>query len=159
MGIQYEPAADITILVRELATALFAHVQLDSVSCIRSFGSSSRRTVARCHALGKAMQLGMGRKKGFYVIEVLSKRFDKLSHEEKIKVLIHELMHIPKSFGGGFRHHDYVCEENIDKEYRRYLSLKHARQYAHTPVLTDNLTHDEIITPSTYETKKRNWWF
>ena len=99
MPIRYELAEDIMKEVSELAGILFPHVRLDSISCIRSYGSSSSRTIARCHALGKAMQLGMGRRKGFYVIEVLSRRFDKLSEEEKTKVLIHELMHIPKSFG------------------------------------------------------------
>lgn len=126
--IRYEIAPDITRTVNELAVMLFPHVKLDSVSCIRSFGSLSRGTIARCHALGKAMQLGMGRTKGFYVVEILSRRFDKLSDEEKIKVLIHELMHIPKSFGGGFRHHDYVCEKNIEREYQRYVNLK-SRKY------------------------------
>src|SRR3989344_6238866 len=110
--IRYEYASDIEKRIRELASLLFPHVRLDFVSCLRSFGSVSRGTVARCHALGKAMQLGMGLKNGFYVIEVISKRFDRMSYEDQTKVLIHELMHIPKGFGGGFRHHDYVCEKN-----------------------------------------------
>ncbi|MEK6871536.1 MAG: putative metallopeptidase [Nanoarchaeota archaeon] len=158
MGIRYESAPDIAVAVRELATVLFEFVQLDSVSCIRSYGSSSRGTVARCHALGKAMQLGMGRKKGFYVIEVLSKRFDKLSDEEKIKVLIHELMHIPKSFGGGFRHHDYVCEKNIEREYERYLSAKRLHE-PRTKIMPTSIRHDEITSEHVYETKKRWNWF
>jgi predicted metallopeptidase len=60
-----------------MALLLFPHVKIDSVVCMRSFGSSSRGTIARCHALGKAMQLALGRK-GFYVIEVINKRFDKM---------------------------------------------------------------------------------
>ena len=74
------------------------------------------------------MQLGMGLTKGFYVIEVISRRFDRLSDEEQTKVLIHELMHIPKSFGGGFRHHDYVCERNIEREYQRYMNYRQQRR-------------------------------
>lgn len=124
MGIKYEIASDIRNIVDDLAITLFPHVKIDFISCIRSFGSSTRRTIARCHSLGKAMQLGMGRDKGFYVIEVISKQFDRLSEKEKLKVLIHELMHIPKSFGGGFRHHDFVCEKNIEREYQKYISLK-----------------------------------
>jgi predicted metallopeptidase len=58
------------------------------------------------------MQKAMG-VKSFYSIEFLA-RFDKLSKEEQDKVIIHELMHIPKTFGGGFRHHDYVVEENVN---------------------------------------------
>ena len=123
MPIKYELAEDLQIIVNEIALLLFPHVKLDSVVCLRSHGSSSRGTIARCHALGKAMQLALGRK-GFYVIEVISKRFDKMSAEDQLKTLIHELMHIPKSFGGGFKHHDYVCDKNVEREYQRYVSLK-----------------------------------
>ena len=123
MTIKYELAPDLQRIINELSVLLFSHVRLDSVICIRSYGSSSRGTIARCHALGKAMQLALNRK-GFYVIEIISKRFDKLSNEDKLKTLIHELMHIPKSFGGGFRHHDFVCDENIENEYQRYINLK-----------------------------------
>ena len=123
MPIKYELAPDIQDKVNELAILLFPHVKLHSVVCIRSFGSSSSRTIARCHALGKAMQLALNRE-GFYVIEILSKRFDKLSEIDKTKTLIHELMHIPKSFGGGFRHHDFVCDKNIEIEYQRYINMK-----------------------------------
>lgn len=70
------------------------------------------------------MQIGMGRKKGFYLIEVISEKFDKLSKEEQLKVIIHELMHIPKSFGGGFIHHDKVNESSVEKTYNHYCDLK-----------------------------------
>lgn len=128
MPIKYEKDHDLQKVINEIAVVLFPHVKLDSVVIIRSYGSTSRGTIARCHALGKAMQLAMGRKKGFYVIEIISKRFDKLSREDKIKTLIHELMHIPKSFGGGFKHHNYVCRRNVEKEYKRYVNLKNARE-------------------------------
>ena len=124
MGIKYEHAPDIQTRVEDLARFLFPHVKLDSVVCLRSHGSSSRRTIARCHALGKAMQLALGRG-GFYLIEVISRRFDKMSEIDQTKTLIHELMHIPKSFGGGFRHHDYVCEKNIEIEYQKFIKLKY----------------------------------
>ena len=44
--------------------------------------------------------------------------------EEKVKTLIHELMHIPKAFGGGFRHHDVVNRKNVENLYKRYAALK-----------------------------------
>ena len=110
-------------MANEIALMLFPHVKIDDVVCLRSFGSTSRGTIARCHALGKAMQLALGRK-GFYLIEVISERFDKMSEDERIKVLIHELMHIPKTFGGGFIHHNVVHEENVERMYEKYVSLK-----------------------------------
>ncbi len=123
MKIRYELAEDLQKIANDISILIFPHIKLDSVVCIRSFGSSSRGTIARCHALGKAMQLALGRK-GFYVIEVIHKRFDKLSEEDRIKTLIHELMHIPKSFGGGFIHHNIVNERNVEIEYDRYVNLK-----------------------------------
>lgn len=56
----------------------------------------------------------------FYVLEFLSERFDRLDREEQIKTIIHELMHIPKTFGGGFKHHNFVHEKNVNKYYKRY---------------------------------------
>lgn len=122
--IKYVEAPDIHEKMLDLVKVLeFDHVQLDSVICIRSFGSSSRNTIARCHALNKVMQKALGRK-GFYVLEFLSERFDKLAEDERMKTILHELMHIPKSFGGGFKHHDYVCEKNIDMFYKQFHHTK-----------------------------------
>ncbi len=127
MKIRYEIADDIQSKVNKLVLKLFPHIKLHSVVCLRSFGSKSRGTIARCHALGKAMQIALGRK-GFYVIEVISERFDKFNEEERIKTLIHELMHIPKSFGGGFKYHDYVCEKNVREMYKKYLKIQDSEE-------------------------------
>ncbi|MFH1307418.1 MAG: putative metallopeptidase [archaeon] len=117
---RYEFAPDLQERARQIVSKIFPHIKIDDVVCIRGYGSSSRGTIARCHALNKVMQKALGRK-GFYVLEFLSERFDKLSEDERTKIIIHELMHIPKSFGGGFKHHDYVCERNINELYNRYL--------------------------------------
>jgi predicted metallopeptidase len=98
------------------------HIDLDRVECLRSFGSSTKRTIARCHTIGKVMQKGM-KVGAFYTIEFLEK-FDKLNKDQQDKVIIHELLHIPKTFGGGFRQHDFVCEENIDKLHRNFQLQK-----------------------------------
>jgi len=69
------------------------------------------------------MQIAM-KSKAFYVIEIISENFDKLSHEDKIKTIIHEIMHIPKSFGGGFRsHRPFVTSKTVDKAFKAYISL------------------------------------
>ena len=47
-----------------------------------------------------------------------------MSPEDKTKTLIHELMHIPKTFGGGFIHHDVVHERNVNKMYEHYCRIK-----------------------------------
>jgi len=119
----YEFAQDLQFKAEEISRILFPHVKLDCVKCFRSYGTSSRRTIARCHALGKLMQKAIGIK-AVYVLEFLSERFDKLGEEEKLKVIIHELMHIPKTFGGGFKHHDVVTERNVNLYYKTYKSKK-----------------------------------
>lgn len=125
MAIKYAPAPELKEIAEEIVRTIgWKHIDLDHVGFLRSFGSKSRGTIARCHSLGKAMQIGMGRKKSFYLIEVISRRFDKLSEREKIETLIHELMHIPKTFGGGFVHHDRVHDRAVKQITDSYLNLK-----------------------------------
>ncbi len=122
MGIKYCEAEDIRKIAGRVIEMLgWNHIKIDDVSFLRSVGSSSRRIIARCHALSVPLQLGLGRK-GFYTIEVLSERFDRMSEDEKLKVIIHELMHIPKTFGGGFVHHDKVCDRSVSQLFERYKS-------------------------------------
>ena len=116
---KYIFAPDIQEVAEEISKILFPHVDLNRVKCFRSYGTSSRGTIARCHTIGKLMQKAMN-VQAFYTLEFLSERFDKFSKEEQIKVIIHELMHIPKSFGGGFRHHDHVCTKNVENNYKEY---------------------------------------
>jgi len=124
MAIKYELANDIMSRIYDIAKILkMDHVRLSGVYAVRSRGSGSRGTIGRCHALGKIWQLALGIK-AVYIIEVISERFDKMSREEQDKVLIHELMHIPKTFGGGFKHHDIVNERNVERVHRNYKRLK-----------------------------------
>ena len=110
---KYEFAPDIQQKMEDFSKVLFPHVKIERVKCFRSYGSSARGVYARCHTIGKLMQQAMG-VKAFYTLEFLCPRFEKLSNEEQEKTIIHELMHIPKTFGGGFRQHDFVCEKNIN---------------------------------------------
>ncbi|MDD5700333.1 MAG: putative metallopeptidase [Candidatus Nanoarchaeia archaeon] len=125
---RYEDAPDLKERMIDIVNTLnLGHVDVERVGCLRSFGSSTRRTLARCHALGKVMQKVMGTK-AFYAIEFLE-RFDRLPKEEQDKVIIHELMHIPKTFGGGFRQHDFVCDENVDILHEKFQELKGGNTY------------------------------
>ena len=120
-SIKYYKAPDIEAEILNLVNKLnLDHIDVSRIVSIRSFGSKSSRTIARCHTTSKIIQasLGIG---AHYIIEIISEQYDKLPKEEKIKTLIHELMHIPKSFGGGFRHHDFVNKKGVEKMYREYL--------------------------------------
>ncbi len=126
---KYEYDFELQEIAEEISRLLFPHIKIGFVKCIRSYGTSTKRTIARCHALGKVMQKAMG-VKAFYALEFLSERFDKLSREEQLKVIIHELMHIPKTFGGGFKHHDHVTDKNVNLHYQTYKAKKEALKNA-----------------------------
>ncbi len=119
---KYEFAEDIQKIAEDVSKRLFSHVKVDRIKCFRSFGTSSRYTIARCHALEKLMQKALG-VKAVYALEFLSERFDKLSKEEQLKVIIHELMHIPHTFGGGFKHHNWVTEKNVNYHFESYKKI------------------------------------
>ena len=114
---KYEFAPDIQVIAEDISSKLFSHVKRDRIKCFRSFGTSSRGTIARCHAINKLVQKALD-VPPIYVLEFLSERFDKMPKEEKVKIIIHELMHIPKTFGGGFKHHDFVTEKNVNVHYK-----------------------------------------
>jgi predicted metallopeptidase len=120
--IRYEFAPDIESKLKRIARRLkMNHIDLDRVKGIRSYGSTSNGVIARCHALPKVMQLALDMR-AHYVIEILNESYDRLSKEEQIKILIHELMHIPETFGGGFRmHRDHVTRKNVEKLYKKLI--------------------------------------
>lgn len=121
--LKYVHAPDLKERMKQIVNLTgMEHIDLERVECLRSTGSSSKRTIARCHALGKLMQKAMGTR-AFYAIEFLE-LFERMSQKEQDKVIIHELMHIPKTFGGGFRQHDYVCEQNVDVLYNQFILQK-----------------------------------
>jgi len=124
---KYEFAEDIQRVAEEISKMLFPHIDLSHVKCYRSRGTSSRGTIARCHALNKIMQKAIGIK-AVYVLEFLSERFDRLNGEEKIKIIIHELMHIPNSFGGGFIHHNFVTDKIVNQVYQEYKKRKNGKE-------------------------------
>lgn len=120
---KYEYSESLQVLAEDVSRRLFPHIMTSRIKCFRSSGTSTKRTIARCHALGKIMQQAMDCE-AFYALEFIREKFDKLSTEEKVKVVIHELMHIPESFGGGFKHHDVVTDKNVNLAYEAYLDCR-----------------------------------
>jgi len=112
-------------MVREVVKkAGMRYIDPNRVLCFRSQGSRSKRVIARCYSLPKIWQMGLNMP-AHYIIEVISERFDRLSYEEKVKVVIHELLHIPKTFGGGLRpHRGYVTNRAINEIYGRLISQR-----------------------------------
>jgi predicted metallopeptidase len=121
MPIKYYEAPDIKELVELIVAKLnLSYVKVNEIYCFRSTGSQSRRTVARIHSLGKLWQMALN-KSSSYLIEVISERYDRCNREEKEKVVIHELLHIPRGFAGGFRpHKGYITKHKIESLHQAF---------------------------------------
>lgn len=125
MPIKYYDAPEIKKQVDQIAEELeLYHVVPQFVYCVRSKGSKAKRTIARIHGLGKLWQEVLNIPPS-YTIEIISEIYDKMSKEEKEKTLIHELLHIPGGFSGGFRPHKGYVERKIVEDL--YCKLQKAR--------------------------------
>jgi predicted metallopeptidase len=121
-----EMAPDVESLVKEMVGALsYGHINEFRIICMRSRNATAR-AYARIWNLPdiwqKALSVGT-----FYIIEVLSQHYDKLPQEKKEKVLIHELLHIPKTFSGALRPHGgkvRINERTVNELHKLYKERK-----------------------------------
>jgi predicted metallopeptidase len=125
LRLKYTEAPDVKTLADQITDCLnLFHIEPQFVYCYRSKGSKSKRIIARIHGLGKLWQEAL-RKPPAYVIEVISERYDKLSEADREKTLIHELLHIPKGFSGGFRpHKSYVDKRRVERLHQVFLKRR-----------------------------------
>lgn len=110
---------------RLIASCGFTHVNPKRVYCYVSTGAKTR-ACARIWGLGRIFQQAL-RIEPAYVIEVVSEKFDRLSFEQQEMVLIHELLHIPKSFSGALvphRHKGGVNDRVVREIYRNMLNSR-----------------------------------
>ncbi len=91
---------EINDLVRKLN---FDHIDTKRIICFRSSYSTSRAR-ARIWSFPRIWQIAL-KLPPCYIIEVLSQHFDHLSTDDKKRVLIHELLHIPRNFSGSLLPH------------------------------------------------------
>jgi len=123
-----EMAPDVEAKVKEIVDVLsYGHINEFRIICMRSRNATAR-AYARIWNLPdiwqKALSVGT-----FYIIEVLTQHYDKLPDEEKEKVLIHELLHIPKTFSGALRPHGGKVKINtrtVNELYKIYKERKKA---------------------------------
>lgn len=101
---EWQEAKDIKKDIRTILKVLsLPHINSNRIFCFRTQGSKSR-SYARIWAFPKIFQTALNIEAA-YIIEVLSKYFDKLDKDSQKKVLIHELLHIPKNFSGALIPH------------------------------------------------------
>ena len=122
-------APDIQKRVKKILEKIdFSHMNEKNskqIVCFRSYGSTSRAR-ARIWSLPTIWQKALV-VKPHYCIEVLSEKFDRMSKVNQTKVLIHELLHIPKTFSGALLPHrgrgrvrvDAWAVNKLYKEYKK----------------------------------------
>lgn len=97
-------APEINTEISRIVVALgLSFIRSENIVTFRSYGSKSR-AVARIWSLPRIWQIALNAE-AHYCIEVISERFDKLSERDREKVLIHELLHVPKNFSGALLPH------------------------------------------------------
>jgi len=130
-----EHAPDVKERVDRIVGKLgLTHVDPARVVCMRSHGSSSNAH-ARIWSMPSIWQKALGIEP-HYVIEVISERYDAFSEDQKDRTLIHELMHVPKTFSGALRSHRArefdgkgghktfsINTSSVEKMFRLYRSL------------------------------------
>ncbi|PJE69056.1 metallopeptidase [Candidatus Shapirobacteria bacterium CG10_big_fil_rev_8_21_14_0_10_38_14] len=101
---EWQPAPDLKSEVKKIILHLdFSHINPKQIFTFRSFGSRSRAR-ARIWGFPRIWQQAL-KTSASYCLEVISEKFDHLSEENKQRILIHELLHIPKNFSGALLAH------------------------------------------------------
>lgn len=63
-----------------------------------------------------------------YVIEVATERFDRLTDSDQERTLIHELMHIPKTFSGALVSHrgryHRINQHTVECLYQKFVKAR-----------------------------------
>ncbi len=122
----FEPAPDILKTLKKIVYKIgFSHINPARIVCFRSHGSVSRAR-ARIWSLPRVWQMALN-VEPHYVIEVLSEKFDRMSTDDQTRVLIHELMHIPKNFSGALVPHrsrfHAIDHHTVEKHFKAYRRL------------------------------------
>lgn len=117
---RYLLAPEIKKQIDHLVKALdLSHIKSSRIHCIRSLDAKTR-AVARIWGMSRLFKEVAGLEP-HYIIEVNARRFDKLPDREKIKTLIHELMHIPKTFSGALLSHRGPHHRINDREIEKIM--------------------------------------
>ncbi len=128
---QWRPARDIFSRLRRILRALdLAYIDAHRIHCVRVWGSRAN-ALARIWGLPPIFQEAL-RLRAHYVIEFMVPTFDRLPREEQDRVIIHELLHIPRSFSGGIRPERSpslsINTRTVERYYRQYLAAMRKRR-------------------------------
>lgn len=120
-------APDIDELIKQIVEKLeLRHIKINQITAFRSRGAKARAR-ARIYAMPRIWQEAL-MIKPHYCIEFITQHFDHLKSDDQIRVIIHELMHIPKTFSGALvphrgagRRHQVTAQtvEKLFKEFKK----------------------------------------
>ncbi len=123
---EWQEATDVKEdLLHVLHTIELPHIDMNRIHCYRTTGSKVR-AYARTWAFPKIFQKALNIEPS-YVIEVLAEHYDRLNSDKQKKVLIHELLHIPKNFSGALLPHKtksrnlHTLANQLFKEYKQKI--------------------------------------
>lgn len=119
-------APDLEQKIYHIVTSLkLIHMIPSQIAAFRSTGSKAHAR-ARIYAMPRIWQEALNIRP-HYCLEFISEHFDHLSEADQTRVIIHELMHIPKSFSGALVPHrgasrrHQVTLQTVEKLYQNYL--------------------------------------
>lgn len=119
-GIEWVEDKTVNQKIGELVNSIgLAYINPERVFCYKSYGAKTR-AYARIWGLSRIFQQALVIEPA-YVIEVISEKFDRLPQKDQDMILIHELLHIPRTFSGALvPHHDRggVNEDRVREIYR-----------------------------------------
>ena len=122
--LRYEPLPCLCRIVELIVGSLpeaFGHVETDRVYCVASRGHRGA-SLARIHGMSPAWAaVGVG---PAYLIEVVVENYAPLPPRERVRVLIHELLHIPRTFSGALRPHGRLVNERAVRRLERTLARR-----------------------------------
>ncbi|MDD5054569.1 MAG: putative metallopeptidase [Candidatus Nanoarchaeia archaeon] len=124
MNLKFQRAMKEEEIVKDIVDKLgWNYLNTEQIRCVYSKNTSSSRILGRIWSTPKIFS-EVFETKPLYVIELIEKRYIKLSEKDKIKVLIHELLHIPKTFSGALSPHKGMAKtlncQTVDALLREY---------------------------------------
>lgn len=122
---QWRSAADVHARLHQIIQALgLGYIDPRRIRCLRVRGSRAN-ALARIWGLPPVFQDAL-ELEPHYVIEFMMPAFDRLPREEQDRVIIHELLHIPRTFSGGIRPERSrslnINRRTVERYYRQYIA-------------------------------------
>jgi len=125
MNLKFQRALGEEEILKDIIEKLgWNYLNTEQIRCVYSKNTSTSRVLGRIWSTPRIFS-EVFETKPLYVIELIDKRYSKLSEKDKIKVLIHELLHIPKTFSGALSPHNKMAKtlncKTVDALFDEYL--------------------------------------